>query len=135
MTAPVQSDSPSPVADTDSYELSVQGMTCQHCVARVENAIRAVPGVQGAEVRLDSGRALVQGARAHQVIAAIEAAGYQASALPQTPDACPVEPSAPPSAVQPLPDSYRVEIQGMSCASCVARVENAIHAVDGVSEA
>jgi Cu+-exporting ATPase len=110
-------------------------MTCQHCVARVENAIRAVAGVQSVEVQLDSGRALVQGAPPHQVIAAIEAAGYQASPAPQTPDACPVEPATQPATAQPLPDGYRVEIQGMSCASCVARVENAILAVDGVSEA
>jgi len=135
MTAPAQRESPSPAADTDRYALSVQGMTCPHCVARVQDAIRAVPGVQDAEVQLDSGRALVQGAKPHQVIAAIEAAGYQASPAPQAPDACPVEPAVPPAAAEPLPNSYRVEIQGMSCASCVARVENAIRAVHGVSEA
>ena len=133
MTAPVRSDAPSPATDTDGYELSVHGMTCQHCVARVEAAIRAVPGVKSVEVQLDSGRALVQGAKPHQVIAAIEAAGYQASPAPQAPDACPVGPAAQPATAQPPPDSYRVEIEGMSCASCVARVERAIHAVESVS--
>jgi Cu+-exporting ATPase len=110
-------------------------MTCQHCVARVENAIRAVAGVQSVEVQLDRERALVRGAKPHQVIAAIEAAGYQASPVPKTPETCPVEPAGQHAAVETLPDSYRVEIQGMSCASCVARVENAIRAVDGVAQA
>ncbi|MFZ0470902.1 MAG: heavy metal-associated domain-containing protein, partial [Thiogranum sp.] len=45
----------------DSYELSIDGMTCQHCVARVEAAILAVPDVVSADVQLDAGRATVSG--------------------------------------------------------------------------
>jgi len=132
MKTPVQSSSPSSAAETDIYALSVQGMTCQQCVARVESAVRAVAGVKRVDVRLDTGRALVQGAKPHQVIAAIAAAGYQASPVPQTPQSCPLEPATRQVAAAPPPDSYRVEIEGMSCASCVARVEKA---VAGVSEA
>ena len=32
--------------------LKVQGMTCNHCVMRVQKAIKAVPGVPDAQVDL-----------------------------------------------------------------------------------
>jgi Cu+-exporting ATPase len=126
------SANPSPLAD---YELAIEGMTCGHCVARVEKAIRAVPGVVAAEVVLETGRAQVHGGSPHQVIAAVEAAGYGARPVPEAPAACPVDAPAPAAQTPPAADSYRIEIEGMSCASCVARVEKAIRAVEGVSEA
>ena len=32
--------------------LPIEGMTCSSCVARVEKALKAVPGVAGAQVNL-----------------------------------------------------------------------------------
>ncbi len=32
--------------------LKIQGMTCNHCVMRVQKALKAVPGVQDAQVDL-----------------------------------------------------------------------------------
>ena len=37
--------------------LKVEGMTCGHCVGRVQKALDAAPGVTGAKVDLDSGTA------------------------------------------------------------------------------
>ncbi|HEY6010692.1 MAG TPA: copper ion binding protein [Nitrospirota bacterium] len=37
----------------------IQGMTCNHCVMRVAKALKAVPGVQDAQVDLQKGEALV----------------------------------------------------------------------------
>lgn len=62
----------------EHYEIAIGDMTCGHCVARVGTAVRAVPGVSRVVVDLDSGPARVQGGTPHQVIAAIEAAGYPA---------------------------------------------------------
>lgn len=57
--------------------LIVQGMTCQHCVRAVTDAIRGVPGVT--DVRVEVGRARVQWAgntSADDFARAVEAAGY-----------------------------------------------------------
>jgi copper ion binding protein len=37
----------------------IQGMTCNHCVMRVAKALKAVPGVQDAQVDLKKGEAVV----------------------------------------------------------------------------
>ncbi len=98
--------------------LAVEGMTCASCVARVERALQQVPGVgeatvnlatETAVVRLDSTAATTDG----DLVAAIEAAGYRAS-----PEA--------------RADATVLEIGGMTCASCVARVERALRQVPGV---
>jgi len=61
-------------------ELQVTGMSCQHCVKAVTDALAAVAGVSAvASVDLESGRAVVQGsAAAEELIAAVKQAGYEA---------------------------------------------------------
>ncbi len=64
--------------------LSIEGMTCASCVARVEKALKAVPGVESAEVNLATERATVHaanatGAAATALIAAVVRAGYHAT--------------------------------------------------------
>ena len=39
--------------------IKIQGMTCNHCVMRVMKSIKAVPGVQDAQVDLQKGEAVV----------------------------------------------------------------------------
>jgi Cu+-exporting ATPase len=93
----------------------VEGMTCASCVRRVEKAIAAVPGVESASVNLATERAdvrLAEPATSEAVIAAIKAAGYDVAS--QTID---------------------LGVEGMTCASCVRRVEKAIDAVPGVVSA
>jgi len=60
--------------------LAVQGMTCQHCVAAVEKALRQVPGVQEVVVDLGAGRASVLGESLVPVVLVqvIEEEGYTA---------------------------------------------------------
>ena len=64
-------------------ELSVSGMTCDHCVTRVENALRAVKGVVVASVELSAGRADVEydDARTDRqaLASAVRDAGYDPS--------------------------------------------------------
>jgi copper chaperone len=40
--------------------LKVTGMTCQHCVKAVREALESVAGVRSAEVDLTAGRAVVE---------------------------------------------------------------------------
>ena len=98
-----------------SITLPIEGMTCASCVGRVEKALRAVPGVTQAQVNLATERAAVtmsSGADRARLVAAIEAAGYDV-------------PSEP----------VDLAIEGMTCASCVGRVERALRAVPGVTSA
>jgi len=66
---------------TNSLSLSIDGMSCASCVARVEKALKQVPGVVSATVNLATERADVQvrdGNEAGALLAAVEKAGYAA---------------------------------------------------------
>jgi heavy metal translocating P-type ATPase len=95
------------------HTLQVEGMSCASCVGRVERVLQAVPGVATARVNLVTGRASVAGesnlSRA-VLVSAVERAGF---------------------AVQPLPP-VELQVTGMSCASCVGRVERVLQAQPGV---
>ena len=99
-----------------TLDIPVEGMTCASCVGRVEKAIRAVDGVAAANVNLATGRATVTLASLQtaprNVAEAIRKAGYE-----------PVEAKA------------ELKVDGMTCASCVGRVEKAIKRVPGVVDA
>jgi heavy metal translocating P-type ATPase len=99
-------------ATDDAIELPVLGMTCASCVGRVERAIGAVPGVRRASVNLAAERAHVEGGDPAAVAAAIRAVGYE-----------------------PLEHTVEFRIGGMTCASCVGRVERALKAQPGVLDA
>lgn len=63
--------------------LRITGMTCNGCVRHVDKALREVPGVSAVEVSLPDGTAKVvheQSARIQALVAAVEAAGYEAAA-------------------------------------------------------
>ncbi len=86
-----------------TLDLEIQGMTCASCVARVERALKAVPGVTSVAVNLATEKAEVRGTAAPEaLIGAVTKAGY---------------------AVAPSPQDLAID--GMTCASCVARVERA----------
>ncbi|WP_269458075.1 heavy metal translocating P-type ATPase [Pseudomonas oryzae] len=95
--------------------LSIDGMTCASCVGRVERVLRKVPGVTAASVNLASARAEVSFAGTPDVaatIAAVQRAGYQVGE-----------------------ETIELSVAGMTCASCVARVERMLDRVPGVTAA
>lgn len=61
-------------------ELKVEGMSCEHCVARVKKALEGIEGVRVAEVTLEPGRAVVEGEDldAKALSAVVEDTGYAA---------------------------------------------------------
>jgi Cu+-exporting ATPase len=89
-----------------AVDLQVGGMTCASCVARVERALRAVPGVADATVNLATETATVHGAGIEPAMlrAAIEAAGYDARVL---------EAAAPPPAPAPGPSAWPVIVAAL----------------------
>ena len=102
---------PEPVA----LSLPVEGMSCASCVGRVERALLTLPGARDVAVNLATHRAslvLGEGTRPADAAAVLAEAGY------------------------PVPETESVlAIDGMSCASCVGRVERALVAVPGVTGA
>ncbi len=64
---------------TETYQIPVEGMMCQHCVAHVKKALEQVKGVKTVEVSLDDKLATVTAAcDASALTEAINAAGYTA---------------------------------------------------------
>lgn len=115
---PHVNETESSVAKATTTTLSVEGMTCAACVGHVERALKKVPGVAGAEVNLVTKKAVVQLQRPVErdlLAAAVEKAGYEVLA--------------------PRVDELVLSVRGMTCASCVGRVEKALRAVPGVHEA
>ncbi len=96
--------------------LPIRGMTCASCVAHVERALKAVPGVSLVSVNLATETASIDfdsAIASPQILAqAIEKGGYE----------IPIQ-------------THTLHIGGMTCASCVNHVEKAIRAVPGVQTA
>lgn len=60
-------------------ELNIEGMSCGHCAAAVDRALRSVPGVEAVQVSLESGQARVQGnADQAAMMTAVAEEGYAA---------------------------------------------------------
>ncbi len=60
--------------------ISVTGMTCQNCVRHVREALAALPGVQSAQVDLESNSATLETEREvprGELSAALDEAGYE----------------------------------------------------------
>jgi len=101
--------------DNTTLTLAVEGMTCASCVGRVEKALAAVPGVSGAAVNLANETARVDlgsDVALSTLTEALDGAGYEVATAEVT-----------------------LDVDAMSCASCVGRVERALKAVPGVLEA
>jgi len=62
-----------------STELNISGMTCGHCQTAVTKALKSVPGVQDAQVDLQTGQARVEGeADLQALLVAVNEEGYTA---------------------------------------------------------
>lgn len=64
-------------------ELKIEGMSCEHCTARVEKALGSVVGVTSVEVVLEPGSATVAGENVSldDLVEAIDRVGFTATAV------------------------------------------------------
>jgi copper ion binding protein len=65
---------------SESTTVTVQGMTCGHCVAAVEQEVGRIPGVTGVEVDLATGAVVIASEApvdAGAIAAAVDEAGYE----------------------------------------------------------
>ncbi|SOC35784.1 Cu+-exporting ATPase [Rhizobium subbaraonis] len=98
-----------------TIKLSIEDMTCASCVRRVEKAIQKVPGVSGASVNL-----------------ATESAEVRFDGMP---DAAAVAEAVRDAGYGVDEETLEFPVEGMTCASCIGRVEKALQAVPGVIDA
>ena len=88
--------------DPAAQKLQVMGMTCASCVLRVEKSLHSVPGVLEVSVNLATEQASVDApasVTAAALAAAVRKAGYDVAV-----------------------EEVALQVEGMTCASCVARV-------------
>jgi Cu+-exporting ATPase len=94
-------------------ELPIVGMTCAACSARLEKNLNKLPGVKAA-VNLASEKAHIEFdpalASPAELVKAIQKTGFS------------------------VPDQeLALELEGMTCAACAARIEKVLNKIDGVS--
>ncbi|WP_275296020.1 heavy metal translocating P-type ATPase [Pseudoroseomonas ludipueritiae] len=99
----------------NALSLPIEGMTCASCVGRVERALAKLPGVTQASVNLATERAELRFSGRPDLPVLLAAVGRAGYAVPE--------------------ETTELSIEGMTCASCVGRVERALKAVPGVLEA
>lgn len=91
-------------------------MHCASCAATIENAVKSIDGVSAASVNFSSSKALVEYDGSKVSIAdirkAVEGVGYRI-----------------------LLDEVVLQVSGMSCASCVHKIEEALQQIEGVASA
>ncbi len=96
--------------------IGIQGMTCASCVQRVEKALNKTDGVHEASVNLATEKASIRFDDAvvqlPQLVEAVKGSGYE-----------------------PLVVREEIMVSGMTCASCVQRVEKALNKLPAVLEA
>jgi Cu+-exporting ATPase len=97
-------------------EIPITGMSCASCVAKIEKGLSKMSGISDAKVNFATEKATItfNPSRVHMgdFISTIRDLGYEAGM-----------------------DKLVLPIQGMSCASCVKKVENALNGLEGVARA
>ena len=96
--------------------LTVRGMSCAACVAKVEKALKNMPGVFNANVNLVTGKAGVEfdpgTTGVDTLVQTVTGLGYEVDA-----------------------EELSLKVGGMSCAACVAKVERVLKRTPGVTGA
>lgn len=96
-------------------QIPIRGMTCASCVGRIEKSVQKVEGVDSVSVSLATESATVKLSderKFPQVVTAIEKAGYEVPT-----------------------EEFEVAVEGMTCASCVGRIEGSLKKLPGVKSA
>ncbi|MCE5287543.1 MAG: heavy metal translocating P-type ATPase [Pelosinus sp.] len=111
-------------------EISVYGMSCGHCTARVTKVLEALPGVNKVEVSLEAAKAMFAYDQSkltiEEIKGAVEKAGYHTKK--QEPE--------PKMEVTGQPTDYdqtaHFKVAGMTCANCALTIEKKLQKTTGV---
>jgi Cu+-exporting ATPase len=103
-------------AETITVEIPISGMSCASCVARIEKGLSQLHGVREAQVNFASEKAFVSfdptRLDVEDIVEAVRSIGYDIRV-----------------------ERVTVTVQGMTCASCVNRVQTTLGNVPGVIKA
>jgi Cu+-exporting ATPase len=115
----VGENTPSPASVNEGLkkvELPVTGMSCASCVARIEKGLSKMKGIAEAKVNFATEKATItfdpSQVRMGDFVATVKDLGYEAGV-----------------------EKVTLPIRGMSCASCVKKVEKALAGLEGVVQA
>ncbi|QGT99942.1 Lead, cadmium, zinc and mercury transporting ATPase [Candidatus Syntrophocurvum alkaliphilum] len=101
--------------------LKISGMTCAACSQRVEKKLQSIQGVDEVSVNLMTNKALISYDKkqtdSKTLVSEVEKTGYKA--IVEDDDISEVS----------------LDITGMSCAACSARIDNRLNKLDGIIEA
>lgn len=102
--------------DLKRVDLPVKGMSCVSCALNIEKALSQLPGVKQAEVNFPASKATLffepEFIKPDMAVSKIRELGYDV-----------------------VPSEVELTIEGMSCASCVARIETELKKTSGILEA
>jgi P-type Cu+ transporter len=101
---------------TKKVDLPIGGMTCASCVATIESSLKELPGVAGVSVNLATERGTVTYdpnlVDFTKLVSTVQDAGYEIRT-----------------------EKVDIPVGGMTCASCVATIEEALKQTEGVVSA
>ena len=106
--------------DTQSIQARVQGMTCASCSSRIEKVVGAMDGVEQAQVNLAT-ETMRLSWRPDTV--SLDAIRQKIAGLGFT------------LALPEAKNTLRLQIGGMTCASCSSRIEKVVGAMEGITAA
>ena len=102
--------------DLKSVDLPISGMSCASCAARIEKGLSRMNGISEVKVNLATEKAVVVFDLSHisliEVVSAVSELGYEVPS-----------------------DTVTFQVLGMSCASCVKKVEGTLNGLTGVMQA
>ncbi|MBN2198823.1 MAG: heavy metal translocating P-type ATPase, partial [Candidatus Aminicenantes bacterium] len=100
----------------ERLDLPISGMSCASCAANIQKGLRGLKGVVQADVNFATARATVlfepRRVRPGDLVQAVRSTGYDVASA-----------------------SVEFPVEGMSCASCVAKIEKALRETKGVVRA
>ncbi|MEE9567650.1 MAG: copper ion binding protein, partial [Desulfobacteria bacterium] len=112
----VENEEVSARADLERLDLPIQGMSCASCVAKIEKGLSQLDGVADAKVNFATEKAAItfdsNEVQMQDFIRTVRELGYEAGL-----------------------EKVTLPVQGMSCASCVEKVQKALSQVPGVIQA
>lgn len=102
-------------------DIEIRGMTCASCAARIEKVLKKEDGVRAVSVNLASNRAMVEydpeTVSQEKIFDKIRHLGYE------------------PENNTEKTRSVELDIEGMTCASCAARIEKGLSSLPGIKRA
>ncbi|KAK1200531.1 ATP7B ATPase, partial [Pygoscelis papua] len=123
---------PSPSSQEHTVAVNVVGMTCQSCVQSIEGRISKVKGIVSIKVSLERNNAVIKYLQSEispeQICQEIQDMGFDANIAEERLTTATVNLSCLREAV------VKLQVEGMTCQSCVTNIEGKIRKLHGVAK-